>query len=120
MVHVLSTTTGINGTATGTTNLYAVPTGKTAIILAAVVRITAIDALVGVGTGGVGTNVTQDNIFGARALTGLADTTTAFLYTNTNVAFSLASSGETIKLGVDIAFVAGTATLAVDLIGFLI
>lgn len=118
--NILATISGIDGTAIATTNLYTVPAGKTAIILATVARITALTAFVGVGTGGIGTNGAQDNIMGSRAMTGLTAVGSLFCFMNSNGASVIATTGQTIQLGVDVAFVAGTITMALDLIGYLI
>ena len=42
---VLSTTTGIDAKTIATTNLYTVPTGKTAVVTEAVIRVTAADTV---------------------------------------------------------------------------
>ncbi len=118
--NILSTVTGIDATATGLTNLYTVPSGKTAIIIGAILRITALTAFVGVGTGGIGTNVTQDDIMSSRAMTGLNAVGSVFCFMNSNSASAIASSSSTIQLGIDVSFVAGTCTIALDLIGYLI
>jgi len=118
-VGVLSTTTGIDGTATGTTNLYTVPSGKTAIIIGAVVRLTAITGFTTVGIAGIGIAAGEDDIYTSQALTGLDATSEHFQYTALGTKASGAATN-VIKFGIDTAYTATTATLAVDLIGYLI
>lgn len=116
---VLSSTSGISGTSTGTTNLYTVPTGKTAIITDVVVRITAAATVSIVALAGVGIAAGEDDIFAAQSLVGLNAVGKHFQFVALGTKVS-ANSGEVVKFGIDTAYIAGTATLAVDLIGYLL
>lgn len=118
VLSLLSTTVGIDGTTTGTTNLYTVPSGKTAVVLIAIVRVTALSAFVGVGTGGIGVAAGEDDIFASQAMTGLISTAKAYSFYNDDGPFTVSSASSVIKLGIDVAFVAGSCTLAVDLLGY--
>ena len=118
-IGILYTTTGISGTATGTTSLYTVPAGKTAIIIGAILRVTAITGFVTVATAGIGVAANEDDIYASQALTGLSATTSHFQFTALGAKVNVAAAG-VIKLGIDVGFVATTATLAVDLIGYLL
>ncbi len=117
---ILSTTTGIDGTAVGTTNLYTVPGGKKAVILYAVFRLSALTGFLTVGSAGVGVAAGEDDIFGLAPLSGLNAITKAFSISDASSAFHVAAAAEVVKLGIDVAFNAVTATLVVDLIGYLL
>lgn len=117
---LLSTISSIDGTAVATTNLYTVPAGKTAVITSAMIRCTAMSAFVGVGTGGIGVAAGEDDIFPAVALAGLSAAGLVFYLTNYRTTGTTVAAGGIIKLGIDVAFVAGSATLSIDLIGYLI
>lgn len=119
-VGILSTTTGIDGTAATTTNLYTVPSGFTAIIVGAVIRLTALTSLITVATAGIGVASGESDIFPAIVLTGLSSTTKAFMMSNNLLAFTPAVANDVIKLGIDVGYVAATATLSVDLLGYLL
>lgn len=119
---LLSTTTGIDGTSNAAVDLYTVPSGKSAIPRFAVLRPTAVNSFVSVGTGGVGTNAGQDNMLAAIALTGLSATGKAFIMTNDGLVMTIGAAGETIKFALDVAFVVGAGgfvTLSLDLWGYL-
>ena len=116
----LSTTTAIDGTATGTTNLYIVPSGKTAIITRAVVRVTAADAITVAGAAGIGIAAGESDIFNSTVFTGLNSTGKGYMLSNVMGTFATGAAASVIKLGVDTAFTATTATLAVDLFGYLV
>lgn len=116
---ILATVTGINGLIAASTNLYTVPTGKSAVILDAVVRLTAATAITGTCRAGIGTNGAQSNIFMDVMMTGF-NTTGEFYRFVGQGNYRLAAVGEIIAFGIDTAFGGTTATLAVDLIGYLV
>lgn len=116
----LSTTTGIDGTAVATTNLYTVPSGKTAVITRAVVRVTTATAITVAGTAGIGIAAGEDDIFNSTTLTGITTTTSAFMFSNTFGKFQLGAATNVIKFGIDTGYTATVATLAVDLFGYLL
>lgn len=118
-VGVLSTTTGIDGKTVGTTNLYTVPGGKTAIITNAIIRITTATGLTGNCKAGIGIAAGETDIFASQALTGFDATTKHFEFIALGTKVN-ALSTEVIKLGIDVGFTATTATLAVSLIGYLL
>lgn len=118
-IGILSTTTGIDGTSAATTNLYTVPSGKTAIITDAIVRLTTVAGFVSVGTAGIGIAAGEDDIYASQALTGLDLTTEHFQFTALGTKASAAATN-VIKFGIDVGYVATTATLSIDLLGYLI
>ena len=116
---LLSTTTGINGLSAATTNLYTVPTGKSAIITRAILRLTATSAITGRLNAGIGIAAGEDDIFSSRNLTGFNTTGEIYIFLASGT-LALAQSTNVIKLGIDTAFSGTTATLAIDLIGYLV
>ena len=117
---LLSSTAGINGKSASTTNLYTVPAGKTAIITRAVVRLTSASALTAAGSAGIGIGAGEDDIFDSTVLSGILATSDAYMFSNVMGKFRAAASTEVIKLGIDAAYTGTTATLAVDLFGYLV
>ncbi len=115
---ILSTTTSINAKATGTTTLYTVPAGKTAVITGAVIRCTAATSITVGPTLGIGVAANEDDMFASTALTAL--TTTAKIYGFSLVGMSvLGNAGDVIKVGCDAASTGTSQTIAIDLIGYL-
>jgi len=117
---ILGSVGSIDGTATGTTNLYTVPTGRKAVVAGAVIRVTAVTGFSVAGTAGIGVAAGEDDIFGSAALTGLSGTTIAFVFTKTSGSLYVAQSTDVVKLGIDTGFTATAITLAVDLFGYLL
>lgn len=116
---VLSTTTGIDAKTTGTTNLYTVPSGKKAIIKAAIVVPTAASSITQGPVAGIGIAAGEDDVFASTQLTGM--TTTSKMYTFDSVGTQvIANATEIIKLGIDTAATGTSMTVSVYLIGFLI
>lgn len=116
---LLSTTTGIDGKATGTTTLYTVPTGRTAIITHAVIRATTASSATVPPTLGIGIAAGEDDIFPSTAITGLTVTTKTWEFGGGGL-MAVGASTNVIKLGIDTGATATTLTLAVDLFGYLI
>lgn len=119
-VGILSTTTGIDGKATGTTTLYTVPMGKTAVILGASIRVTTADTITVTGDAGIGVAAGEDDIFASTTITGLLATGLVWNFDNTGATRVAVAAAGVIKLGIDTGWTATTATLAVDLIGYLV
>lgn len=119
VVGVLSSTTGIDGTMVGVTPLYTVPMGKTAIIIETNFRMTNANTVTVAGTMGVGVAAGEDDINAPAMLTGLDTTGKVFNYGIFGPSVTVAA-GATIKLGIDVGYTAVAATLAVDLLGYLI
>jgi len=115
----LSTTTGIDGKVVATTNLYTVPGGTTAVITKMVVRLTTATAIAGTIAFGAGVAAGEDDIFDSRSATGFDDTTKVHVF-SAEATMETAQAAEVVKLGIDTAFTGTTATLAVDLFGYLI
>lgn len=115
---VLSETTGIDGKTATTTNLYTVPSGKTALITKAIIEITTATGLTGTLVAGIGVAAGEDDIFGSTTMTGL-DTTSEMHVFAASGTTKKALSTEVVKLGIDTAFGGTTVTLSVTLIGYL-
>ena len=116
--NVLSITTGIDAKTTGTTNLYTVPTGKTAVITEAYVRCTSATAITIAGTAGIGVWAGESDMFASQVLTGLLG---LWRFRMIDPWFSVVgNSDEVIKLGIDVWAIWTSMTIAVDLIGYLI
>lgn len=116
--NILSTISGIDAKVIAITDLYTVPTDKTAVITSAVIKTESIIAISGVPTVGIGRNVTQDDIFFPTALTGLTSTS-AFIFPSIGT-IALANPGETIRLGIDVAAIGTQMIINVALSGYLI
>lgn len=116
---LLSTTTSINAKTTGTTNLYTVPSGKTAIITKAIVVPTAASSITQGPTAGIGVAAGEDDIFSATELTGLTATTKAFAFDAIGT-YVMAAATEVIKFGIDTAASGTSMTITVYLFGYLI
>lgn len=119
-ISLLSRTAGIDGTSATTTNLCTVPTGRMVVVVMALVRPTTLTGFVTTATAGIGVAAGEADIFAAVALTGLSSTTVAYAFQQTALTFAVAQSTDVIKLGIDVGYVATTATLTVELIGYLI
>ena len=118
-VPVVLSVTSVDLGAVATTNLYTVPTGKTAIITDAVLKPTTATAAVGDAVVGIGVAAGEDDIFSSQTLTGLNLTTERFKFLSSGVSVTAAAAA-VIKAGVDTADT-GTALVAnVYLIGYLI
>lgn len=117
-IGVLSTIIGIDAKTVGVTDLFIVPTNFNAVITGAVIYVTAVSGLITVATGGIGINVTQDDIFAAVAFTGLDAVTKVFMLHSLGIV-TLISAGTTIKFGIDIGATGTTQTVRIDLLGYL-
>jgi len=115
----LVTITGIDAKTTGTTTLYTVPTGKTAVITKAVVRCTAATAITVAPTLGIGVAAGEADIFASVVLTGLTTTATVWTFGASGLAVPVAAAG-VIKVGIDTAATGTSQTIAIDLFGYLV
>lgn len=117
-IGILATITGIDGTALGSTTLYT-PSGKQAVVLAVVPRITAASGVISVASASVGQNVNVNDIIPITALTNLNAVNIAFPL-NVVLPAVVVQSGSPIKFKITTAYVASAVTLAIDLIGYLL
>ncbi len=115
---VLSNTTAIDGKVVAATNLYTVPAGKTAVILGAVIRITTATGLTGTMIAGIGIAAGEDDVFPSTSLIGFNAVDESYVFPGMG-ARTVATAGQIIKLGIDTAFGGTTATLEVQLLGYL-
>ena len=83
-------------------------------------RLTSASALTVAGSAGIGIGEGEDDIFDSTALSGILATSDAYMYSNVMGKFRAAAATEVIKLGIDTAYTGTTATLAVDLFGYLV
>lgn len=115
----LSVTTGIDGKVATTTNLYTVPSGRTAIITHAVIRVSAASAITVPPSLGIGVAAGEDDIYTSTSLVGLDTTGEVYVFASEGLQVAVAAAS-VIKLGIDTGATATTATLEVDLFGYLI
>lgn len=111
---ILSTTTGVDMKTAGATTLYTVPTGKTAIIVAVVIRNNSASLAGGTDYDFTGWRQTVD-------LSGMttASTTYRVIYATDNSSYTAAVAGSTFQITVSTgATAAGTATI--DVVGYLV
>lgn len=116
---LLSRTTGIDATATGTTNLYTVPTGRSAHITHAVIRATTATAVTVEPTLGIGIAAGENDIYSdASPLTGLTSTSVEWHFDSVGIV-SVGAATNIIKVGIDTGATATALTIAIDLFGYL-
>lgn len=113
---VLSSTTGINAKSTGTTTLYTVPSGKTAVITQAIVKCIAASSITNGPTCDIYT-VSSGDIYASTAINALTTTSKIFGFTTTGMSIS-AASGSTITFEIGTASTGTSQTISVDLIGY--
>jgi CDP-diglyceride synthetase len=116
---LLNTVSGIDATATATTNLYTVPGGQTVVVTKVVLRVTAIDTLTVDPVGGVGIAAGEQDIFFPQTITGLTAIGDTWTFDAAAQAVD-ASAAEIIKLGLDTLATATTLTLAADIFGYFV
>lgn len=118
-VRILSTTTGIDAKLVAATNLYMVPSGKTAIITGMIVRATAATAITIGPTLGIGVAVGEDDIFISTPLIAITDP--GKIYTGVPIGISApVAAGNIIKVGIDTGATGTAETIEIFLLGFLI
>lgn len=125
----ISRTTGIDAKATGTTNLYTVPAGKSFIFMGAIVRCTAATAITVGPSYGIGVAAGEDDMVGSATYTTFTAADT-FLHNigKFNLAgqnaqadpMPVATAAQVIKIGIDTAATGTSMTLAVDIHGYLV
>ena len=123
----LASVGSIDGKTEAATNLYTVPTGKTAIITSIIARLSAASNVTQVADIGVGVASGEDDIIASATLTSID---TAGLYTGLSPAGAAnqfaksAVAADVIKVGVDTAATTTAPedvyTLVIDLFGYLI
>lgn len=117
---ILSTVTGINAKTVAQTNLYTVPTGKTAVITAAIVRSTAASSITNGPTASIGfTSTAYSDIYVGQNMITLTGTTSIFGYSSVGALVS-AAAATVIKFNITTGSTGTSQTVAVDLIGYLI
>ncbi len=116
---LLSTTTSINAKNTGTTNLYTVPSGRTAIITKAIVIPTAASSITQGPTLGIGVAAGEDDIFSSTQLTGVTTTSKVYAFDAIGTYVSAAAT-EVIKVGIDTVAAGTSMTISIYLFGYLI
>lgn len=111
--------TGVNATTTATPTLCTVPAGKTLVVLGYVLRVTAASSPTGTPNVGIGVAAGEDDIVAAGTV---AAPTTAgnAIFVPATGAQKLATAAQVVKFGINTAHSGGTATWAIDLIGYLI
>jgi len=119
-IQVLSTTTGIDCTATGQTLLYTVPAATNVYVTQAIVRLTTITGGTGTGTFpivSIGIGGTFDNIFADQRLTGL-NATAEFWHFNTSGVSTVGVATNAIEFNVDTAGNGTAYDVTVILLGY--
>lgn len=116
----LATVTGINAKTTGTTALYTVPAGKTAILTNAVVRCTAATAITNGPTASIGVTASSySDIYASANIVALTTTSQAFGYSSVGM-FAQALTTNVITLNITAAATGTSQTVSVDIMGYLI
>lgn len=118
IVKILSTVVGVDAKAVATTALYTVPTGKTCVVTAAIIRCTAATAVTIGPQLGIGIAAGEDDIFASTTLTSLTSASKCFGFSSVGTSV-IGASTNVIKLGVDVATTGTSQTLAVDLMGYI-
>ena len=118
MPKLLSTTTAVSLTATGLTNLYTVPAGKTAYITSVVVIPTTATAVTAAPTTSVGYNGTGDDVNFDTSLTGLDATTEVQRFLPMEVV-KIGAAADILKINVKTVATATTLTATVQVYGYL-
>lgn len=115
----LSRTTGIDGKTVANTALYTVPTGKTAIITAYVVRVSAANSITIGPSAGIGNVAGTNNISASQTMTVLTATTTNFIWQIIGQSVTTSAAG-VIYFNLGTAATGTSETLIVDLYGYLV
>ena len=115
-MQVLSETIGVDLTAVAVTPLYTVPGGMTLIVEAVVLRCVQASGVTVEAAAGVGSNAGADNVFGSQYLTGLDAAGLYYLFPPGGAQVEL-TAAQVLSFGVDVAAVATTLVVEIDLIG---
>lgn len=119
VVEPLARNNTIDGKVVGTTTLYTVPTGKTAIVTGAIVQSGAAVAITAGPTLGIGIAAGEDDIYPSTALTGLTSNVKTYVFPPQGLQAS-APAGSVIKVGIDTASTGTSQGIVVTLLGYLI
>lgn len=119
---VLGSATGIDLTSTGETTIYTVPSGRSAVILDVILVATAATAANGDASAGVGMNAGADDLFSPVTIAiNAADDMYQFIRAAfISGATVIATSGQTVDLGVDSADTGTALTVTAYAIGYLV
>ena len=112
----IATVTSINLLAPGTTTLYTVPVGMTAIITEVILEVTSASAVTGNAALGVGIASGEDDIFTSEAASGLTAVGKIFSMPLRG-ASRTAPASSVVKLGVDTAATGTTLTVTAHVFG---
>jgi hypothetical protein len=122
-ITLLSTTTGIDATTTGSTELYPVPVGQTLIPVEIIIRITsftsgskATQAIASFG----GNSATYDDFLNSQTYTVTAVDKFIPDRPSTGTELDIQAAGDSFRIIIETASDATTETWAVDLFGYLI
>lgn len=116
--NVLATVPSIDMKSVATTNLYTVPTGKTAIVRVLLV-ITAASAITTAATAGVGIAAGEDDIHASVSMTNLFAAGDVWEFQSLGVKSRTAPADAIVKLGVDVAADGTSQTATAYVLGFL-
>lgn len=118
----IGTVTGIPLTATGATNLYTVPAGKTLYVTEILLRITAVTAFVAGATVSVGKTAAFTEWLAATAMGALSATNQFRLLSHSaaGLLYQSFAAGEIVALNVTIGATATVLTGACDVYGYLL
>lgn len=114
---ILSTTAGINAKTIANTLVYTVPSGKTCVVTAYVVRCTAASAITVGPSASVGTTAGGTDIATSQTMAVLTGTTNIF---NWPIVGMSVSSTTSVYFNIGTASTGTSQTIAVDLIGYLV
>lgn len=115
---IISQTTAINAKTVANTTLYTVPTGKTLIVSALIVRCTAASAITNGPTVNVFT-VSAGDVYPSTAINALTGTSNIFGFGTIGMSISVAA-GATLSLGLTVVSTGTSQTIAVDVMGYLV
>lgn len=113
---ILATITGINAKSTGATVLYTVPSGKTAVITAIYIRVTAATAITNGPSVDVG--VTAADIYPNTGLNTLTTVGKVFAFSSIGI-FSSSASTNIINLNINSIATGTSETIQCDIIGYI-
>jgi hypothetical protein len=107
-------------TATSTTTIYTVPTGKTAIILGCLLRIKSANTVTVDAAASLGINPSTTDLFAAETLVGVQSISDVWSFWKDTSGGLVANSADLVDLDVSVAATATTLTCDVFVIGLLI
>lgn len=121
VVKKLATVTGIALTATGATNLYTVPAGKTLVVTEIILRITAVTTFISGATISIGKSASYNEWLAATAMGALSATNQFRLLSHSaaGLLYQSFAAGEVVALNVTIGATSTVLTGAADVYGYL-